>query len=149
MKVMVYTTPDGVAVEIPAPGFLAKFPSEDAAIEALRARFPRLRDAIVKDHTELPPDREFRKAWRLSAGAVVEDEAAARDELKEKLVEKRRAKAYNLAAREIEGENVAQEKAQFQAFNVDAHLTGKTVAEMRMPEVANPPELDIPGRGRP
>lgn len=66
-KRIVYTRTDGgVCVVVPAPEYLARFETEQEALEALRTKVvpPGMTNVRVCDMAELPATRRFRGCWR-------------------------------------------------------------------------------------
>ena len=66
MKRIIYPTDDGgVAIEIPAPEWLAK---EGNTMELLaEERVPQGKPFKIVDVTDIPTDRTFRNAWEYTA----------------------------------------------------------------------------------
>jgi hypothetical protein len=100
MKRIIYTRPDGgIDVIVPAPAFVARFASEDEAMEALRAkRVPAgaLDAAIVET---VPDDRAFRDAWELDQASVAVNMPKARAIHMDRI---RRARDTELQALDVE-----------------------------------------------
>jgi hypothetical protein len=81
-KRIVYTRPDGgLSVLIPAPGFLAKFATDEEGLAALVAKDvpPDASDVCQCDASEIPEDRTFREAWKRGLKPVEVDMLKARE----------------------------------------------------------------------
>ncbi len=107
MKVRIYQPASGPAqVVIPNPRLRAEGESEDEFIarialhaEAASPVLAAIGDRADVDVSALPPDRDFRDAWRLSGGAPRVDMTAAREIHRTKL---RAARAPKLAELDAE-----------------------------------------------
>jgi len=75
MKALVYQRADGgISIVHPAPEFVALHPTEQAAIDKIKAG---LTNPVEIDSATLP-DRTFRDAWKTAAGKVDVDMPKAR-----------------------------------------------------------------------
>ena len=82
IKRIVYTQPNGrVSLVNPAPEYVASFETEDEAMADLLIRdVPNdAVDAQIIDQTDVPTNREFRNAWKQSAGVFSVDMPQARE----------------------------------------------------------------------
>ncbi len=121
-----YTRPDGgVSVIVPAPEFVARFNTEDDAFEAIKARsVPATATSIVEiDVANLPPNREFRNAWRVSGGSVDVDMPLARGVHAERIANAQVAEIARLKVEE------RKERLKGNTSQADTHATTVTALE--------------------
>lgn len=125
MKKIIYTRPDGgVSIITPAPRFLDMFDTDEEGLAVILAKdVPSdATDVNQVDELDIPVGREFRGAWRQSAGVISVDMPKARNIQMARIENAKQEMAQDIILRDMMGEDMASDKAALRNMNADSQI---------------------------